>query len=81
MKFISIISCKLSTFFLSLVGRGSSLPGTIANILDKNIYQNNFNCIIIVRKSILDRSFSEMETDLFKLCKRLDILKGECYEK
>lgn len=37
MKFISIISCKLSTFFLSLVGRGSSLPGTIANILDKNI--------------------------------------------
>ncbi len=53
----------------------------IKNILDKNIYQNNFNCIIIVRKSILDRSFNEMETDLFKLCKKLNILKGECYEK
>lgn len=53
----------------------------IRSIIDKNNYQNNFNCIIIVRKSILDRSFNEMETDLFKLCKKLNILKGECYEK
>lgn len=53
----------------------------IKNILDENSYQNNFNCIIIVRKSILDKSFSEMKEDLFKLCKKIDILKGEDYEK
>ena len=37
MKVLSIVSCKLSAFLLKFIGRGSSLPGTIALKLDKNI--------------------------------------------
>ena len=33
----------------------------LKSIVDKKDYQNNFNCIIIVGKGILDRSFEEME--------------------
>ena len=44
----------------------------LKSIIDKKVYQNNFNCIIIVGKGILNRSFQEMESNLFKA---LDILK------
>ena len=44
----------------------------LKNIIDKKAYQNNFKCIIIVGKGILDRSFSEMEENLFKA---LDLIK------
>ena len=32
----------------------------IKSILDKNTYKNNFNCIIIIKKDIIDKSFDEM---------------------
>jgi len=44
----------------------------LKNIIDKKAYQNNFKCIIIVGKGILNRSFSEMEENLFKA---LDLIK------
>ncbi len=47
----------------------------LKNILDKKTYQNNFNCIIIVSKGILNRSFNEMETNLFKALEILNLLK------
>ncbi len=37
MKFISIIMGKLAAFFCTLVGRGSTFPGIVAEKLDKNI--------------------------------------------
>ena len=37
MKILSILTCKLSAFLLSFIGRGSALPGTIALKFDKNI--------------------------------------------
>lgn len=37
MKFISILSGKIVAFLCTLVGRGSSFPGTVAEKLDKNI--------------------------------------------
>ena len=53
----------------------------IKSILDNYNYKNNFNCIIIVRKSILNHSFSKMKEDLEKIILNLNILKEKNYEK
>ena len=53
----------------------------IKAILDKIYFKNNFNCIIIVRKEILSKSFLEMEEDLKYILKRLDIMKENVDEK
>ncbi len=47
----------------------------IKNIIDEKSYQNNFNCIIIVGKGILERSFDEMRDNLFKALEILDVIK------
>lgn len=49
----------------------------IKSILDKKNYQNKFNCIIMVRKSILDKSFVDMEITLFEILDKIGIIKGE----
>lgn len=53
----------------------------IKAILDKMYFKNNFNCIIIVRKEILSKSFFEMEEDLKNILKKLDIIKENVNEK
>lgn len=47
----------------------------IKNIIDKNVYQNGFNCIIILGKGILARSYSEMEKNLMGAFNKLNIIK------
>lgn len=47
----------------------------LKNILDKKDYKNDFNCIIIVGKGILFRSFDEMSSNLYEALKTLDLLK------
>ena len=47
----------------------------IRNIISKNIYENNFNCIIIVGKGILSKSFEEMKYNLFEAFEKINILK------
>lgn len=47
----------------------------LKNILDKYHFQNNFNCVIIVGKGILNRSFSEKEENLINALKKLNLLK------
>lgn len=47
----------------------------LKNIIDKTYYKNDFNCIIIVKKSILEKSFKEMEEDLKKFMNKLHILE------
>lgn len=47
----------------------------LKNIIDEKSYQNNFNCIIIVGKGILNRSFDEMRENLFKAFEILKITK------
>lgn len=37
MKILSILSCKILSFLLKFIGRGSSLPGRVALLFDKNI--------------------------------------------
>ena len=49
----------------------------LKNVIDKNNYQNNFNCIIIVRKSILNKTYQEMEKNLLELIKKQGIIKEE----
>lgn len=53
----------------------------LKSILDKKDYQNNFNCIIMVKKEIVEKDFSEMERDLFSVLDKLHIYKGEENEK
>ena len=47
----------------------------IKEIVSQNDYQNNFDCIIIVGKGILGRSFSEMRGNLNFALKKLKIVK------
>ena len=47
----------------------------IRSIIDKNSYQNNFNCIIILKKSVLEAEFSELEKDLVNALKKINLIK------
>lgn len=49
----------------------------LRNIIDKKLYQNGFNCIIIVTKGVLNISFNQMEDDLFKAFEILKITREE----
>lgn len=49
----------------------------LKNILDQKDYQNNFNCIIMVRKSILDKTYQEKEKVLLEALEKLNIFKKE----
>lgn len=53
----------------------------LKNILDKNNYENNFNCIIMVRKGILDSSFSDIEKLLNDILMNLKVIKESKSEK
>ena len=44
-------------------------------------YQNNFNCIIIVGRGVLMRTFKDMEDNLFKAFDSLNIYKEEYNEE
>ena len=44
----------------------NKLKRQIKSIIDKKDYQNNFNCIIILRKGILSKSFKQKEIELYK---------------
>ena len=47
----------------------------IREIVSQNDYKNDFDCIIIVGKGILDRSFSEMRDNLNFALKKLKLVK------
>lgn len=47
----------------------------IRSIIDKNNYQNNFNCIIILKKSVLEAEFSDLEKDLINALKKINLIK------
>ena len=50
----------------------------LKSIIDKKHYQKNFNCIIMVRKSILEKTFQEREKVLLEAFEKLNIYnKGE----
>ena len=45
-------------------------------IIDENTYQNGFNCIIIVGRGILTRSFQERRLNLKETLIYLNLVKG-----
>lgn len=47
----------------------------LKNILDEKNYQNGFNCIIMVRKAIIDKSFQERRKDLLVALDKANIIK------
>ena len=53
----------------------------LKSIIDKNIYKNGFNCIIIVGRGILFRTYEEMLENYNIAIKNLNIIKEENNEK
>jgi ribonuclease P protein component len=47
----------------------------IKSIIDKNIYQNGFNCIIILKKSVLAISYLDLEEEIIKAFNIIKIIK------
>ena len=59
----------------------NKLKRQIKNIIDKKRYENSFNCIIILRKGILKKSFNEMSEELYSAFEILKLFKEERSEK
>ena len=59
----------------------NKLKRQIKAIIDKKDYQNNFNCIIILRKDILNNDFQATERSLFNMFDKINIIKGESDEE
>lgn len=59
----------------------NKLKRQVKSILDKKDYQKNFNCIIILRKEILNKSYSLKEKSLLELLNKFNIIVGEKNEK
>lgn len=53
----------------------------LKSIIDQNDYQNNFNCIIIVGRGIIEKDFSTRKENLIFALRNLDILKENRDEK
>lgn len=49
----------------------------LRSIIDEKNYQNGLNCIIIVKKGILEKSFLQMKQELFDAFDKLHIFKGD----
>lgn len=47
----------------------------IKSIIDQNPYKNYVNCIIIVRKGIVEKTFAEMKIELEEGLKKIHILE------
>ena len=55
--------------------RRNKVKRQIKSIIDKNNYQNNFNCIIIVGRGINEKNYNEIEKDLLICLKNINIIK------
>lgn len=53
----------------------NKLKRQVRSIISKKDYQNNFNCIIILGRGILERNFQQMEENLLEALKNLDIYR------
>ncbi len=45
------------------------------SIIDKNNYQNNFKCIIIIKKEALENNYKDIEKSLNEYFSKIDILE------
>jgi len=47
----------------------------LKNIIDTKKYKNDFNCVIITRKKILNKSYQEIKTELISLLEGFNIYR------
>lgn len=59
----------------------NKLKRQIKSIIDTKDYQNSFNCIIILKRGILNKSYKEMENNLLTAFSKLNIFKEDNSEK
>jgi ribonuclease P protein component len=71
-KFGISVSKKIT----NAVGR-NKIKRQVREILSKNIYEKNFNCIIIIRKSYLENNFENNKQDLLFILKKLNVIKED----
>lgn len=55
--------------------RRNKVKRQLREIISKNHYQNNFDCIIIVRREINDADFQKIKEDLNFALKKLSLIK------
>ena len=53
----------------------------LRDIITKMDYQNNFNCIIILSRGVLNNTYEEISNDIKYVFKKINILKEENSEK
>ena len=53
----------------------------LKNIIDQNNYEKGINCIIIVRKGLLEKTYQEKEKILLEVFHKLNIIKEKNNEK
>ena len=70
----------ISKKIINAVGR-NKIKRQIKNIIDQKTYQNGFNCIIIVRRGILEKNYNEINRDLLECLSKINIIKGDNDEK
>ena len=61
--------------------RRNKVKRQIKEIISENDYQNNFDCIIIVRKEINNHTFPEIKEELNRVFKKLSIIKENKWKK
>lgn len=49
----------------------------LRSIIDEKKYKNNFNCVILVKKSILTQSFFDIRKEILNLFKQVNIIEEE----
>ena len=71
---------SVSKKIINAVGR-NKIKRQIREIISKKIYKNNFNCIIIVKRSFLDNDFQKNKLELENALEKLNIVKEDKNEK
>lgn len=59
----------------------NKLKRQIKSIIDTKDYQNSFNCIIILKRGILNKNYKDMEQELLNAFSKLNIYKEDICEK
>ena len=59
----------------------NKLKRQIKDIIDSKYYENSFNCLIILRKEILKKTFQEKKSALYFALNKLSIIREDFSEK